>query len=128
MDRRSEGEWAERTVARRLVRDGWEVIRHGERIGGVQVDIVARRGGRVVLWEVKRRIDDRFPALGGRQHDRLMAAAGAWAARHPDDEVGLGLAVVTGPRWWPRVRLDPQLGAGVPAPADLPRRVVRGEE
>lgn len=125
MDRRSDGEWAERAVARRLVRDGWHLLERGGRIGGVQVDIVARRGGRVVLWEVKRRIDDRFPALGARQRDRLMSAATAWSAGHPGDGVDVGLAVVSGRRWWPRVRLDPGLGSGGDGPGGLPHRVVR---
>jgi putative endonuclease len=52
-----------------------------------EVDIVARRGAELVFVEVKarRRLDDAAWSLTPRQQKRIVAAAEAWLADHPDD-------------------------------------------
>lgn len=104
MDRAAEGAWAERVVERRLRRDGWQILRRNARISGIEVDIIARRGSRTVLWEVKRvRPGHDFPALGGTQRQRLGRAAMRYAADSPTSEVDLGLATVAGGRLFPKI-------------------------
>lgn len=106
MDRRRVGNRAEQAVERRLRRDGWTVRGRNARVAGVEIDIVAEKTGRVVLWEVKHRRTDDHPALSASQRRRLHAAAEAYAARHSPVAVGLGLAVVEGRGWWPRIVLE----------------------
>jgi putative endonuclease len=52
-----------------------------------EVDIVARRDGELVFVEVKarRRLDDAALSVTPRQQRRIVAAAEAWLADHPDD-------------------------------------------
>jgi putative endonuclease len=52
-----------------------------------EVDIVARRGPELVFVEVKarQRLDDAALSLTPRQQRRIVAAAEAWLADHPDD-------------------------------------------
>jgi len=52
-----------------------------------EVDIVARRGPELIFVEVKarRRLDDAAWSLTPRQRKRIVAAAEAWLADHPDD-------------------------------------------
>jgi putative endonuclease len=52
-----------------------------------EVDIVARRGRELVFVEVKarQRIDDAALSVTPRQQKRIVAAAEAWLADHPDD-------------------------------------------
>jgi putative endonuclease len=52
-----------------------------------EVDIVARRGAELVFVEVKarRRLDDAALSVTARQQRRIIAAAEAWLAEHPDD-------------------------------------------
>ncbi len=52
-----------------------------------EVDIVARRGSELVFVEVKarQRLDDAALSLTPRQQRRIVAAAEAWLADHPDD-------------------------------------------
>ncbi len=52
-----------------------------------EIDIVARRGPELVFVEVKARarIDDAALSLTPRQQRRIVAAAEAWLADHPDD-------------------------------------------
>jgi len=54
-----------------------------------EVDIVARRGSELLFVEVKarRRIDDAAWSITPRQRKRIIAAAEAWLADHPDDGV-----------------------------------------
>ena len=52
-----------------------------------EIDIVARRGNELVFVEVKtrRRLDDAALSVTPRQQRRVVAAAEAWLADHPDD-------------------------------------------
>jgi Holliday junction resolvase-like predicted endonuclease len=98
-------------VDRRLRRGGWEILGRNARVGGVEIDIIARRRNRVVFWEVKHRWHTAFPALGTRQHARIVRAAEAYATRHRTGAVDVGLAIVSGRSWWPRITLDDTYGS-----------------
>jgi len=52
-----------------------------------EVDIVARRGAELLFVEVKARsrLDDAALSVTPRQRRRVVAAAEAWLAQHPDD-------------------------------------------
>ncbi len=52
-----------------------------------EIDIVARRGPELVFVEVKARarLDDAALSVTVRQQRRIVAAAQAWLADHPDD-------------------------------------------
>jgi putative endonuclease len=52
-----------------------------------EIDIVARRGTELVFVEVKARsrLDDAALSVTPRQQRRIVAAAEAWLADHPDD-------------------------------------------
>ena len=52
-----------------------------------EIDIVARRGAELVFVEVKARsrLDDAALSVTPRQQHRIVAAAEAWLADHPDD-------------------------------------------
>ena len=52
-----------------------------------EVDIVARRGRELIFVEVKarHRLDDAAWSVTPRQQKRIVAAAEAWLADHPDD-------------------------------------------
>jgi putative endonuclease len=68
--------------------DGGYVIaarRFKSRVG--EIDIVARRGTELVFVEVKarNRLDDAALSVTPRQQRRIVAAAEAWLADHPDD-------------------------------------------
>ncbi len=95
--RRALGAEGERRAARHLARRGYRIVARNLRVGGVEVDLVARRGRRVVFVEVKTRRGDRFGApeesLTARQRARLVRAAGAWLAAYRRDGGRVALEV-----------------------------------
>jgi putative endonuclease len=78
---------AEKQAAVYLEGRGYAIAarRFKSRVG--EVDIVARRGTELVFVEVKarQRLDDAALSLTPRQQKRIVAAAEAWLADHPDD-------------------------------------------
>ncbi len=56
------GRDGERWAADFLRRLGWEVIGHDFRARGGEIDLVCRRGGRLLMAEVKTRASDRWGA------------------------------------------------------------------
>ncbi len=78
---------AESRAAAYLTGRGYAIAarRFKSRVG--EVDIVARRGPELVFVEVKARarLDDAALSLTPRQQRRIVAAAQAWLADHPDD-------------------------------------------
>ncbi len=78
---------AESRAAAYLTGRGYAIAarRFKSRVG--EVDIVARRGGELVFVEVKarNRLDDAALSVTPRQQKRIIAAAEAWLADHPDD-------------------------------------------
>jgi putative endonuclease len=78
---------AESRAAAYLAGRGYAIAarRFKSRVG--EVDIVARRGPELVFVEVKarNRLDDAALSVTPRQQKRIVAAAEAWLADHPDD-------------------------------------------
>jgi putative endonuclease len=78
---------AESRAAAYLTGRGYAIAarRFKSRVG--EVDIVARRGPELVFVEVKarNRLDDAALSVTPRQQRRIIAAAEAWLADHPDD-------------------------------------------
>lgn len=78
---------AERRVRRHYRLRGYVVLDANARAGGNELDIVLRRGKRLVFCEVKARSGDGFgspaEAVGPEKARRLHRAAEGWLARHP---------------------------------------------
>jgi putative endonuclease len=99
------GAEAERRVRLHYRLRGYRVLAANARAGGNELDIVLRRGGRLVFCEVKARSDDAFgdpwEAVGPEKARRVRRAAEAFLARRPDLsglEVSLEVAAVRGRR------------------------------
>ena len=82
------GARAERRARRFYRLRGYRVVAANARAGGNELDLVLRRGGRLVFCEVKAKGGDGFgdPAemVGDQKQRRLRRAAEAWLARHPE--------------------------------------------
>jgi putative endonuclease len=78
---------AESRAAAYLIAKGYRILGRRFRTPVGEIDIVARRGGVLVFVEVKAResFDAAAEAIGPRQRDRIIAAAQAWLAAHPQD-------------------------------------------
>jgi putative endonuclease len=91
---------AESRAAAYLAGRGYAIAarRFKSRVG--EIDIVARRGAELVFVEVKARsrLDDAALSVTPRQQRRIVAAAEAWLADHPDDgacEIRFDVILVT---------------------------------
>lgn len=82
------GAWAERRARLHYLLRGYRVLAANSRPGGVEVDLVLRRGRSLVFCEVKAKLGERFgePAemVDGRKQERLRRAAEAWLSEHPE--------------------------------------------
>ncbi|MBW8903049.1 MAG: YraN family protein [Bradyrhizobium sp.] len=78
---------AESRAAAFLVAKGYRILARRWRSPVGEIDIVARRRKTLIFVEVKarERLDDAAEAVIGRQQRRIIAAAEAWLAAHPDD-------------------------------------------
>ena len=78
---------AESRAAALLVAKGYRIAARRWRSPLGEVDIVARRRRSLVFIEVKarERLDDAAWSIGLRQRQRIIGAAEAWLATHPDD-------------------------------------------
>ena len=78
---------AESRAAAFLIAKGYRIVARRWRSPVGEIDIVARRRKTLVFVEVKarERLDDAAEAVIGRQQRRIIAAAEAWLASHPDD-------------------------------------------
>lgn len=78
------GRAGERAAAELLRRRGYEVVGSGFRARRGELDLICRRGGNLVVVEVKTRTDDAFgtpaEAVGSRKRRALMAAAAEYRA------------------------------------------------
>jgi putative endonuclease len=97
---------AESRAAAYLIAKGYRIVARRWRSAVGEVDIVARRRKTLVFVEVKARprLDDAAEAVIVRQQRRIIAAAEAWLAAHPDD-VGCDIrfdAVLVAPKSLPR--------------------------
>jgi putative endonuclease len=78
---------AESRAAAFMIAKGYRIVARRWKSPVGEIDIVARRRGTLVFVEVKarERLDDAAEAVVGRQQRRIIAAAEAWLASHPDD-------------------------------------------
>jgi len=78
---------AESRAAALLIAKGYRIVARRFRSPVGEIDIVARRRGTLIFVEVKarERLDDAAEAVMLRQQRRIVAAAEAWLAAHPDD-------------------------------------------
>jgi len=95
------GRLAESVAAWRLRLAGYRVVGRNVRVAGREVDLLARRGGLLVVCEVKARRTTAFgtplEAVGPDQQRRLREAAEVLMARDPSvDEVRFDVIAVTG--------------------------------
>jgi putative endonuclease len=84
---------------------GYRVLGANVRAGGFELDLVVRRGRRLVFVEVKERARDGYGgplgAIGPEKRRRVRRAADAWLAAHPELEgldVALEAVAITGRR------------------------------
>ena len=97
---------AEGRAAALLFAKGYRIVARRFRAGVGEIDIVARRGHDLVFVEVKarERLDDAAESITERQKRRIVAAAEAWLATHPQDllqNIRFDVILVA-PRRWPR--------------------------
>jgi putative endonuclease len=82
------GSDAERRVRRYYRLRGYRILGANVRAGGNELDVVVRRGGRLVFVEVKARAGDSFgdawEAVGAEKGRRIRRAAEAWLAGRRD--------------------------------------------
>ena len=78
---------AESRAAALLLVKGYRIVARRWKSPVGEIDIVARRRRVLAFVEVKARdrLDDAAESLSERQRRRIVAAAGAWLASHPDD-------------------------------------------
>jgi putative endonuclease len=81
----------ERRAARHYRLRGYRVLAANVRCGGYELDLVLRRGRRLVVCEVKEKTGPRFGTPAEMVDDeklrRVERAATAWLAAHPQPDV-----------------------------------------
>jgi putative endonuclease len=99
---------AESRAAAYLIAKGYRIVARRWRSGVGEIDIVARRRTTLVFVEVKARasLDSAAESVVPRQRQRIIAAAEAWLASHPDD-----------------VHCDIRFDAVLVAPGKMPRHI-----
>lgn len=99
---------AESRAAAFLIAKGFRIAARRFRSPVGEIDIVARRRGLLIFVEVKARakLDDAAESVTPRQQRRIVAAAEAWLADHPEDAQG-----------------DIRFDAMLVAPGRLPRHI-----
>ena len=79
---------AERRVRRHYRLRGYRVLAANEWAGGNELDLIVRRGQRLVFCEVKAKSGLRYgspwEAVGPEKVRRVKRAAESWLARHPE--------------------------------------------
>jgi putative endonuclease len=67
---------------------GYRVLARNAWVGGYELDLVVRRGRRLVFCEVKEKAGQRFgdaaEMVDGEKRRRLRRAAAGWLAAHPE--------------------------------------------
>ncbi len=85
---RSAGARVERRALWHYRLRGYRILAANEWVGGYELDLVARRGRRLVVCEVKGKADaafgDPFEMVDEEKQRRLRRAAEAWLAAHPE--------------------------------------------
>lgn len=92
----------ERVAARHYRLRGYRVLGANVRVGGYELDLVARRGRRLVFVEVKERARDTYGGAVGavdrEKRRRVRRAAASWLQAHPESaglEVRFEVAAVS---------------------------------
>ena len=103
----------ERAAARHYRLRGYRILGTNVRAGGNELDLIVRRGSRLVFVEVKERARDAFggpaAAVDAEKRRRVRRAAGAWLHANPQRpglDVAFELVAITGGRL-ERLELDP---------------------
>jgi putative endonuclease len=93
----------EQVAARHYRLRGYRILGANVRSGGNELDLIARRGGRLVFVEVKERGEDDFGggigAVNREKRRRVRHAAASWLQAHPETaglEIRFEVAAVTG--------------------------------
>ena len=85
---RKRGAEAERRARLHYRLRGYRILESNAWAGGHELDVIARRGRRLVFCEVKAKLGDGYgdPAemVGEEKQRRLSQAAAAWLAQHPE--------------------------------------------
>jgi putative endonuclease len=88
------GRAAERRVARHYRLRGYRILGRNVRAGGVELDLIVRRGRRLVFVEVKQKsgtaYGDPIEAVDEWKQERLRRGIESWLARNPAE----GLEIV----------------------------------
>jgi putative endonuclease len=102
---RASGDAAERRVRRHFLLRGYRILEANKWVGGYELDLVVRRGGRVVVCEVKAKGGEEyghpFEMITEEKIRRIRRASEAWLAARPDLaglEVALEAVAVRGRR------------------------------
>jgi putative endonuclease len=105
VNHRALGARAERRVRRHYLLRGYRILAANVRAGGNELDLVVRRGRRLVVCEVKMRqgqgFGDPVEAVGREKERRVRRAAEAFLAGHPELrelDVVIEVAAVRGAR------------------------------
>jgi len=97
-ERQGLGRWGEEVALGHVVLRGWEVLARNWRIGRLEVDLIARDGPWLVIIEIKTRTEpvqaDWHRMVSRAQQDRLIRAARAFLARHPERSLEVRFDVV----------------------------------
>ncbi len=78
---------------------GYRILARNAWAGGHELDVVARRGRRLIFCEVKEKGGDRFgdplEMVDEEKQRRLRLAADSWLARHPEvDDLKVSFDVI----------------------------------
>lgn len=92
----------ERTAARHYRLRGYRILGANVHAGGHELDLVVRRGRRLVFVEVKERARDGYGGAAGavdrEKRRRVRKAAASWLQAHPETaelEIGFEVAAIT---------------------------------
>jgi len=117
-DKDALGRAGERRAALHYLVRAWRIVARNERIGGVEVDLVVRRGRTIAFVEVKTRREgdagEPWESVREGQRRRIMRAAEGWLAAHEralgdDIEVRFDVVSIVKTRW--RFRVERLEGA-----------------
>ena len=93
----------ERIAARHYRLRGYRIVGTNVRVAGNELDLIVRRGSRLVFVEVKERARDGFggpiAAVDREKRRRVRRAAEAWLSAHPGSaapDVRFEVAAITG--------------------------------
>lgn len=97
-ERHALGREGERLAAEHLERAGYRIVGRNVRAGGVELDLVVRRGRTLAFVEVKSRQGRSFgrpeEAVDARKQARIARGAGAWLHAHRPGAVRVRFDVV----------------------------------